>query len=374
MTHAWVDTYIKKVLVDVAFFVRFLEEDVAQGVDDENFSILRNDPLPRTGGGRTARGFGRDTLGLAARLLGATAAVFLLGLLLLHAPLLPVHRHGRALVVGVGRGRRRGCGRRCSAHTGDAHVVAPRRVPRELDVALDKLLLPLPAHIQDEVVDGAAAENEQAQHDGAQAGPVAVVVVVGALPEREAVGEEVVVPLAGRAAQDVGDEGQAGLALRGLLDGGPDLGRSGRLRDVHAARLGLLGGGFGAVRLELLLHLVRVQRPRLLAVCLVDVILRRAREDAQDVVKRSPGVRLVRRDLVADAEDLAVCAFQRPSVYSTACACEATTAAARTFLVPSRGQRTEEGQYPYREVGDLHVGVVECTAWAQLSRVVLGGL
>lgn len=49
------------------------------------------------------------------------------------------------------------------------------------------------------------------------------------------------------------------------------------------------------------------------------------------------------------------------------------TAAARTFLVPSRGQRTEEGQYPYREVGDLHVGVVECTAWAQLSRVMLGG-
>lgn len=146
-------------------------------------------------------------------------------------------------------------------------------------------------------MDDAAAHDEDAEHDGAEARAVPRVVVVGALPQREAVGQEVVVAVPRRPAQDVCDEGEAGLALRGALDGRLCLG--GR---------GLLGGlaGLCAVVSEVLLHLVRVERARLLAVGAVDVLLRGRGGDAEDVVKGGRGIGLVRRDFIADAEDFSI--------------------------------------------------------------------
>lgn len=153
----------------------------------------------------------------------------------------------------------------------------------------------------------AAGEQEDAHDHGAEAGPVARVVVLGALPLGEAVAQEVVVALAAGAAEDVGHDGQAGLAVRGALDGGLDLGLGGLLGDFHAA-LGLLGlglGGGGALGGEGLLDLVRVQGAGFLAVGLVDLVLGGGGLDADVVVEGDVGA-LVGRDLVAKAEDFAV--------------------------------------------------------------------
>jgi hypothetical protein len=142
---------------------------------------------------------------------------------------------------------------------------------------------------------------EQANHDGTQAGSVAVVVVVGALPQREAIGEEMIISVALGSAQDVGDQRQTGLSLTGLLNGGLDLSRSGRL-DGSTSLLVL--AGLGA---HLLLDLVGVQRARLLAVGLGDVVERGRRGDAEDVVKGRGGIGLEARDFIANAKDFAIC-------------------------------------------------------------------
>ena len=181
---------------------------------------------------------------------------------------------------------------------------------RKLDVALDELALALPAHVQGQVVGAAAGDEEDAEHGGAQAGPVAVVVVLGALPRGEAVGQEVVVAVAAGSAQDVGDDGQAGLALRGALDGRLELGRGGLLGHPDARLgllvLGLVLLGLGALGGELLADLVGMELARLLLVRLVDVIVARAAGDAEELVEGDIGA-LVGDQLVADAEDLAVC-------------------------------------------------------------------
>lgn len=113
-----------------------------------------------------------------------------------------------------------------------------------------------------------------------------------------------VVAVAAGPAQDVGDEGQAGLALRGLLNGDIDLGLGGWLD--AGLLIAVLVLALGAVGLELALDLVRVQGARLLAVGLGDVVLGCRREDAEDVVEGGRGVGLMGRDLVADAEDFSV--------------------------------------------------------------------
>lgn len=141
---------------------------------------------------------------------------------------------------------------------------------------------------------GTSAHEEGAEHGRAQPGPVPVVVVVGALPEGEAVRQEVVVAVPQRPAQDVGDEGEARLAFRGILDGRVDLRLGRRLARLLVALL------------QLLLDLVRVQGARLPAVRLGDLVVRRRRRDAEDVVECRRGIGLVRGNLVADAEDLAI--------------------------------------------------------------------
>lgn len=288
------DTYVKEELAHVPLVVLLLEVDVAEGVDDEDLAVLGDDSLLGARGARARRclhGHGRRApapagllLADASRAGGAARALpFLAGvlarLLLLHPALLAVQGDGGLLLllllfVGGGlrlrwRGLRRGRSGGGVVESRDGEVVAPGGVPRELDVALDELALAPPAHVQGDVVEAAAADEQAADEDGAEAGAVPAVVVLGALPGGEAVPEEVVVADAPRAAEDVGDDSEAGLALAGLLDGGLELG------GLDALALGLDAALlFGAVGHDLLAHLVRVQRARLALVRLVDLVLR----------------------------------------------------------------------------------------------------
>ncbi|KAH8716190.1 hypothetical protein HC256_004969 [Beauveria bassiana] len=290
-------THVKEILVDIALLILLLEEHMAHGVDNEHLAILSNDSLLDARGRHRSIARRRLRGGALGRLLLGRAAVLLARLLIHHATLLAVARlrHGRVLLLGgrVGRGRCRS-GLRVEA----GNVAAPGRVARKLDVATHKLLLPLPVHVEDQVVHRAAGKHEQADNDGAQAGPVAVVVVVGALPQREPVGQEVVVAVARRALEDAHNQRQARLAVRRLLHGRIDLRRRG-----HLARLAAV---LGLARPQLLPHLVRMELARLLAVCLRNGVLRGMLRDVQNVVERGLGVSLVRRDFVADAKDFAV--------------------------------------------------------------------
>ncbi len=315
-------THIKQVLGRVALLVLLLEVHIAQGVNNQDLAILRNDALlgagrpaalrrRRLGCGR-ARDRGRATA--AASLAPTTRRVLvLLGIALLQPAHLAVHGNRPALLVLIllrRRGGRRSRGLGIDAGHVDAEVLAPGGVARKLDVALDKLALALPAHVQREVVGAAAGNEEDAEHGGTETGPVAVVVVLGALPRGEAVGQEVVVAVAAGPAQDVGDDGEAGLALRGALDGGLDLGRGGLFGHADA-RLGLLVLGLVLLGLcalggELLADLVGMELARLLLVRLVDVIVARAAGDAEELVEGDVGA-LVGDQLIADAEDFAVC-------------------------------------------------------------------
>ena len=182
----------------------------------------------------------------------------------------------------------------------------------ELDVALDEFALPLPAQEQDEVVRSTAAKEKDADEHGAQARPIPAVVVLGAFPGRKPIAQEVVVAVAAGSAQDVDDDGQARLSLSCPLDRNLDLGGRGRLRDLDGRLrsllllfLGLLLLRLGSLGRELLLDLVRVQRPRAFLVCLVDVLEADRRRGTEEFVKGDIGS-FVGNELVADAEDLAV--------------------------------------------------------------------
>jgi hypothetical protein len=48
----------------------------------------------------------------------------------------------------------------------DPEVLAPSGMPRKLDVALNELALPLPAHVERNVVSRATSEEEHAKHGG----------------------------------------------------------------------------------------------------------------------------------------------------------------------------------------------------------------
>lgn len=335
--------YIKQILSRVTLLVLLLEIDIAQRIHNKDLAVFGNDPLlgasrtitlsSRLGGGR-ARGRSRSGSG-SSLLLAATATaagglltvvlLLLLGVALLHPAHLAVHGDDVSVLVfhhlrlgGRRRRRRSGHRSRGGVDTGDVQVLTPSGMAGKLDVALDELTLALPAHVEGQVVGGAAGEEEDARDSGAQTGAVTVVVVLGALPRGEAVAEEVVVAVAHRPTQDVGDDGQAGLALRGALDGGLDLSGGGRLDHLRTRlaailllKLGFLLLGLDALGLELLLDLVRVQLAGLLLVGLVDVIETGGLADAEELVEGDVGP-LVGDELVADSEDFAVYVVQRP--------------------------------------------------------------
>jgi hypothetical protein len=195
----------------------------------------------------------------------------------------------------------------------------------------------LVVHNQDEVVDGAADEDEDTEDGGAEAGAVPVVVVVGALPGREAVLEEVVVAIAVGSAKDLADEAEASLALRGGLDGGADLLLRGGL-DGLALLLELV-----ALGLELLLDLVGVEGAGDLAVGLGDVVDGGLGADAEELVEGRLRVLLVGDDLVADAEDFTIWKRRSVSYAVVALSCVGDSnvpsllqAAARVVMRPKR--------------------------------------
>jgi hypothetical protein len=140
-------------------------------------------------------------------------------------------------------------------------------------------------------VNCATNEEEHTDNDGTKAGTVAVVVVVGALPEREAIGTTLTT-------QNVGNQGQTSLALGSLLHGILNI----RLRRCLATLVLALG----ALSAKLLGDLVGMQRTCLQAVSLVDVILRGGVCDSKDLVESRSGVGFVRGDLVTDAEDFTI--------------------------------------------------------------------
>ena len=319
-------THIKQVLGHLAIFVLLFEVDVTQRVNNEDFSVLSNDPLLCASrptalglglGSRRSRDGGGCPLVARATSLAPSSVLpsVLLGIALLHSAHLAVHRHGPSFVILVHLlGRLRGRGRssrglRVDARNVDAEVLAPSGMARKLDVPLDKLALALPAHVEGKVVRCAAGDEEDAEDGGAQARAVAVVVVFGALPRGEAVREEVVIAVATRPAQDVGDDGQAGLTAFGALDGGLDLGGGGRLRRRGARLallfLGLLLLGLEALSGELLPDFVGMEQPRPLLVGLVDVIDACRSLHAQEVIEGDI-VSLMCNEFVTNTEDLAV--------------------------------------------------------------------
>ncbi|EPE05823.1 hypothetical protein F503_08354 [Ophiostoma piceae UAMH 11346] len=307
---------VEEELLDLALRVHLLQVDVAQRVDNQDLAVLGRDPSLgarrtsrrlRSRGGRAAAGSTGTSNTAAAATAGGVTVLgrIALGVALLHAALLAVHSHLLLLSIAAGLLLGGRSGRGVGADGVQVHagqLVAPGGLARIADVAVDKLALALPAHVQRQVVDGAADKDKEADHDRAEARAVAVVVVLGALPGREAVGQEVVVAVALGAAQDVGDNAEARLHVRGALHGGTDLARRRLLGDRHAA---VLLGCLGPLSSQLLLDLVGMERSRLLAVGLVDVVEGRGRRHADKVVEgdvRAEGG----GELVAHAEDFAI--------------------------------------------------------------------
>lgn len=151
-------------------------------------------------------------------------------------------------------------------------------------------------------MDSSTNHEKDTKDDRTQTRTVTVIVVVSAFPQGKAIRKEVIVAFTSRATQDVGNQRQAGLALRSVLDGGIDL---------------CLGSGFGsgstgflvvlAAELEqLLLDLVRVQGPRLLAVGLGDVVLGGRGRYFENIIESTRDVCFMGGDFVANAEDFTI--------------------------------------------------------------------
>jgi hypothetical protein len=128
---------------------------------------------------------------------------------------------------------------------------------------------------------------EKTNDDCAQAGAVSVVVVVGALPEREAIGQEMVISVALGATKDVSDEGETSLSLAGLLHSSLDL-SIGRRLSLCAGLLVLSSLGSHSLS-----DLVRVQISGLLAIGLGNIVERSRGRDAEDVVEGRSGIGLI---------------------------------------------------------------------------------
>jgi hypothetical protein len=135
-----------------------------------------------------------------------------------------------------------------------------------------------PVHVEGDVVDTTAEEDEETDHDRAETGAESLVVVASTTPFGEAVAEEVIVALALRATKDVGHYAETGKASRGLLAESIDLllRRLLVLVDMDGGLFSLVGlldrrGGVVGSD-ETLTGLVRVQDTGLLLVGGVDVV------------------------------------------------------------------------------------------------------
>ena len=162
----------------------------------------------------------------------------------------------------------------------------------------------------------AAKDDEQAEQHGGETWPEALVVVACAAPAGEAVFEEVVVAITLRAAEDGGDNAEAGVAF---VCAGYDLGAcflGGAFLDVDAG-FGLLvtgvGSGLGGAEFseEGRDGLVGVELLGAFAVLLVDFVEVRRGGDAEEGVEGCVEA-FGGEDFVVEAKDFVV--FFRPGV------------------------------------------------------------
>jgi len=173
------------------------------------------------------------------------------------------------------------------------------------NVPVGELAAALPADNESEVVEATTHDQEQTKEHGTEARAETLVVISSASPLGETILQEVVVPRAVRAFQDVRNDSESLVGFGGRFDEGVDLLLRRRLGD----RLALLLVLEDALGLEALARLVGMDVARLFAVRLVQLVLRGRGLDAEQVVEGDVGA-IVGHDLVADAEDLVVCGAQ----------------------------------------------------------------
>lgn len=313
-------TYVEEIFVGLAFCRLFLKIHVADRVDDQDLAILSDGALLCANRAACQLGFDRraDTLvlGLLSKsrvvaLCGAVAATVLLLLPFHRTLLLPVPLHA-LFVVGSLRARSGGAGL-AATKTGDvcnAGVLTPCGASGVLDEALDIFAVVAVAHVERDIVDEAAEEEEQTDDDRAETWAETRVVVASASPCREAIVQEVIVALPLGTTQDVDDQAQTLEAGRSLLGELVDLALGGLLVLVHMG--GGLCVGLGVRRLgrtvgrePIAAGLVGVQRARELAVGLCDLVVVGTRLDAGEVVESDIGA-LGGLHLVLQTEDLMV--------------------------------------------------------------------
>ena len=312
-------TYVKKEFVSLTFLGLLLKVYVANRVDDQDLAVLSDSALlcaDRTAGQFSLDG-SADALvlgllsesGVAVVLRSAIGSA--LPLLLLHSTLLlPVPLHALLFIVG---GLRAGSGAigLTSIKTRDRrHVVSPCCASGALDEALDVLAVVAVVHVEGDIVDGTAEEEEKTNDHGTKTRTVALVVEASASPLGEAIVQEVIVTFPLGTAQDVDDQTEALEAGRSLLGELVDLALGGLLVLVDVGgglRTGLgvrwLGRAVGSEPIAA--SLVGVHGARELAVGLCDLIVAGTRLDAGEVVEGDIGS-LGGLDLVLEAEDLVV--------------------------------------------------------------------
>lgn len=303
----------------LAFLGLLLEVYVANRVDDQDLAVLSDSALLCADGTAGQLGFDRsaDALGLGllseprvVALSNAIASTLLL--LSFHgALLLPVPLHA-LFVVGSLRAGSRAIGLPGNAvKTRDArNLVTPCCASGVRDEALDVLAVVAVVHVEGDIVDGTAEEEEQANDDGTEARTEALVVEASASPLGEAIVQEVVVAFPLGSAQDTDDQAQALEAGSGLLGELVDLALRGLLvlGDVGGGlrtSLGVRWLGYIVSGEPLAAGLVGVQRARELAVGSGDLVVAGTRLDAGEVVESDIGA-LGGLHLVLQAENLMV--------------------------------------------------------------------
>jgi hypothetical protein len=296
--------YVEQKLALCAILRLLFQKDVANRVNDQNFAVLRNDAL--LGALRTRNDFGLN------RRANTTAAGLLHGLdlfvfdsLLLHGTLLTTVPWDILLGIWrIFRLSRLGSSDRSSASTRDAldgRLVTPGSLARMADVSFDEFPAALVRHGESKVVHSTTHDDQHTDENRAEAWAEASIVISRAPPCGKAVAQEVIVALALRTLEDVGDDGQTLITSSGLLEVRIDfpLGWDSRL----------LAGLLALFRIavdEDLAGLVGVQFAGALAVGLGQVVLGGAGLDAEQVVKGDIGT-LCGSDLIAEAEDFMVC-------------------------------------------------------------------
>lgn len=290
-------THVKEEGLQSALVILFLEIHIASEVDNQDLAVLGNDTLAGPSRvGLLGRCLLRCSSAASATLLALDALV-LAGGGLLHAPLAAIHRLRSHLLVIIGSGRGRS---RSRVDARNAEVIAPGLVACELDVSLDEVPVLLMVHVEDEVVDAAADEEEDTEHGSSEARAIPIVVVVASFPGGETVGKEVIIAITLGTAQDLANKTEASLAIHCNLHGSIDLLLRERL-DVLALLLRLV-----ALALELLLDLVGVEGSGDFAIGLGDFVNGGTLANANELIEGEVGVLPVGLKLIADAEDFAV--------------------------------------------------------------------